>query len=100
MKGLANWYKRYLGWFWKHKVISAIIVLIIIVAVAIGGKNKPVKTGPLPNLDSRTTQNIDPTNNFVVSANWGINWNYDCTKVNPQPGSFYISVQDPDGTYS
>lgn len=61
---------------------------------------KPVTLGPLPNLNDTTTEDYNPTNNFAVTAGWGIIWNYDCTSVSPQPGVFDITVQDPDGTYS
>lgn len=60
---------------------------------------KPVVTGSLPNLNNTSTQNDDPTNNFVVAAKWGIEWNYDCTNDSP-PGNFSIFVQNPNGSPS
>jgi len=111
---------KIVSWAKRHKMVTTIglgIWTILIFSVVISAlshanlnlatkntsatkpapKAKPVVTGPLPNLTNTSTQNDDPTNNFVVTAKWGIEWTYDCTNDNP-PGNFYIAVQNPDGS--
>lgn len=61
MNSTITWYKRYLGWLWKYKVLTVIIVIIaIIVAANLGDGNKKNPEGIQVSTDtSSTSQQTD-----------------------------------------
>lgn len=72
MKGAINWYKRYLGWFWKHKILTASIILFVLFAVAVtsgsNSNNQKSADNQATSTDSSQQQASDNTSQPADTA--------------------------------
>ena len=70
MRGASKWYERYLGWLWKHKVITAIIVLFLLLVSAVtsggNGSNQNTADNQAASTDSSQQQANDNTRKLSI----------------------------------
>lgn len=111
------------NWFVKHKITTAILVLIVIGAIgsAASPKTPTQPSQPAAADKSVTTAATKPTvptpaptpqvlldlqgsgtkstQKFTAASDWDLNWSYDCSNFGTQ-GNFMVQITNGDGSYS
>ncbi|HVS78886.1 MAG TPA: hypothetical protein VHD84_01190 [Candidatus Saccharimonadales bacterium] len=109
------------NWFGRHKIFSAlgvIILIIIIVSAASNGGSSPGTSIPAKtdNSEKASTQPVKKvaspqtllnlsgsgtkqTRLFTAANSWDLHWSYDCSNFGGQ-GNFIVSVYDKSGSPS
>ena len=87
MRSAINWYKRYLGWFGKHKIITAVLVVIIgIAAISSGSETNKKSTAT----KSTAKTSSSPAKKTTTTA----------TKESPKRQTKGVAVTIGAGTFS